>query len=74
MRRPPPVLKSVDQDIYLVPERDTDALAHKLGQLADQPHRWAEMGLAGRRRIEEAFDIEKLVDRLVELYQQLIGR
>lgn len=57
---------------YLVPERDVDALADKLAQLIDHPETWESMGRAGRALVEEQFDIDKLNDRLVEIYQRLI--
>lgn len=58
---------------FLVPERDVDALADKLEYLIAHPERWPEMGRAGRAYIEECYDINKLNDRLVEIYQQLIS-
>jgi len=33
---------------------------------------WPEMGRAGRRFVEEHFDIEKLNRRLVEIYEGLL--
>ena len=54
---------------FLVPERDVAALADRLAALADHPERWAEMGRAGRARIEAEFDAEKLNDRLEVLYR-----
>ncbi len=57
---------------FLVPERDVEALTEKLIYLLQHPERWAEMGLAGRLRIEQQHDINQLNDRLVELYQSLI--
>ncbi|NER33279.1 MAG: colanic acid biosynthesis glycosyltransferase WcaL [Oscillatoria sp. SIO1A7] len=58
---------------FLVPERDVDALADKLEYLIGHSERWPEMGRAGRAYIEECYDINKLNDRLVEIYQQLIS-
>lgn len=57
---------------FLVPERDVEALTEKLGDLIEHPERWADMGRAGRSFIEEHYHIDKLNDRLVELYQSLI--
>lgn len=56
----------------LVPERDVEALVEKLGDLMQHPDRWAEMGHAGRICVETHFDLDKLNDRLVELYQELL--
>ena len=35
---------------------------------------WAEMGLAGRRKVEAEFEIESLNDELLELYKGLVGK
>lgn len=56
----------------LVPERDVEALVEKLGHLMQHPDRWAEMGHAGRTCVETHFDLDKLNDRLVDLYQELL--
>ena len=56
---------------YLVPERDVDALADKLGALLSQPEQWPAMGRAGRDHIAAEFDIEKLNDRLERLLKEL---
>lgn len=57
---------------FLVPERDVDALIEKLEYLIEHSEIWQEMGSAGRRYVEENYDIRKLNDRLVEIYQKLI--
>jgi len=54
---------------FLVPERDVDALAERLGYLIEHPEIWPEMGRAGRAYVEANYDINKLNDRLVEIYQ-----
>ena len=56
---------------YLVPERDADALADRILDLARHPERWAAMGTAGRAIVESEFDTRKLGDDLVELYRGL---
>ena len=53
---------------FLVPERDVDTLAEKCEYLISHPQRRAEMGRAGRKFIEENFEISKLNRELVELY------
>jgi len=57
----------------LVPERDVDSLANSLAYLIDHPQIWAEMGLSGRQIVEERFNINKLNDNLVELYDRLVN-
>lgn len=57
----------------LVPERDSAALAERLIEIIDHPERWARMREAARRRIEAEYDIERLNDELVALYQSVRG-
>lgn len=59
---------------FLVPPEDADRLAERLEYLATHPTRWAEMGLAGRKHIEENFDVSMLNDGLVRIYEQLLSR
>lgn len=58
---------------FLAPERDQEALTTKLRALVDAPERWPAMGRAGRAKVEAEFDIERLNDELVSLYQTLLG-
>jgi colanic acid/amylovoran biosynthesis glycosyltransferase len=57
---------------FLVPERDVNGLAEKLKYLIEHQEIWPDMGKAGRRYVEENYDIHKLNDRLVRLYRQLL--
>jgi colanic acid/amylovoran biosynthesis glycosyltransferase len=56
---------------FLVPERDVQAMTDRLAYLIDHPEEWESMGRAGRKKIEDDFDNEKINDYLVELYQQI---
>jgi colanic acid/amylovoran biosynthesis glycosyltransferase len=67
-----PELVEDDVSGFLVPERDVDALADRLVYLIDHPGLWASMGRAGRRRIEAGYDIDKLNDELLGLYEGLV--
>ncbi len=58
---------------FLVPERDVDALAEKLGYLIEHPEIWPQMGKAGRAYVEKNYDINKLSDRLVEIYSKVLA-
>lgn len=58
---------------FLVPEGDVDALAEKLAYTIEHPELWTQMSNAGRAIVEESYDLHKLNDRLVEIYQQLIA-
>ncbi len=57
---------------FLVPERDVYTLAEKLTYLIEHPKVWPKMGRAGRAYVEANYDINKLNDRLVEIYQELL--
>lgn len=57
---------------FLVPEKDVEALAEKLTYLIEHPHLWPQMGQAGRAYVEEHYDINKLNNKLVEIYQKLL--
>lgn len=58
---------------YLVPERDVAAIAAKLIDLIEQSDRWQAMGQAGRIKVEQMYDINKLSDELVEIYQSVLS-
>ena len=57
---------------FLVPERDVDALVERLANLLENPEQQLEMGIAGRRRVEEHYNICRLNERLISLYEQLL--
>jgi colanic acid/amylovoran biosynthesis glycosyltransferase len=57
---------------FLVPQRDVDALAEKLCYLIEHPEIWAQMGRAGCAHVKANYDINKLNDQLVELYEQIL--
>ncbi len=59
---------------FLVPERDGNAIAQKLTYLIEHPEVWEGMGKAGRMRVEEKYDRNKLNDELVEIYQQMLEK
>ncbi|WP_347275219.1 glycosyltransferase [Candidatus Kuenenia sp.] len=58
---------------FLVPERDVDSLAERLMYLIGHQEIWAEMGKAGRKYVAENYDVNKLNDQLLELYQRLLN-
>ncbi|KAB8320512.1 colanic acid biosynthesis glycosyltransferase WcaL [Tolypothrix campylonemoides VB511288] len=57
---------------FLVPERDADAIAEKLHYFIEHPEVWEQMGRAGRVYVAEHYDINRLNDELVEIYQQVV--
>jgi colanic acid/amylovoran biosynthesis glycosyltransferase len=57
---------------FLVPERNADAIADRLIYLIEHPERWAAMGRAGRAFVEQHYNLNRLNDTLVNLYQSLL--
>lgn len=57
----------------LVPARDPEALADAVLTLWHDPERGRRMGLAGRRRVEEHFEIRRAVARYEELYREVLA-
>lgn len=57
---------------WLVPARQTGPLAEKMIDLLSHSEQAAHMGAAGRRRVQELFDIRKVVERQVNIYHRLL--
>jgi colanic acid/amylovoran biosynthesis glycosyltransferase len=57
---------------FLVPEKDSGALAERLELLINHPEIWEPMGRAGRQHIEEEFNIVKQAEKLEEIYDSLL--
>jgi len=53
---------------YLVPEKNVDSLAERLEYLIEHPEIWPEMGRAGRKFVEEKYDIRNLNQQLEKIY------
>jgi colanic acid/amylovoran/stewartan biosynthesis glycosyltransferase WcaL/AmsK/CpsK len=70
---------SVDQIVedgisgFLVPPGDVAALRRGLTDLMDSAAKRADMGRRGRCHVEQHYDIDRLNDRLVNLYQELLA-
>lgn len=58
---------------FLVPECDADAIAARLLELAGRPEIWPALGAAGRRRVEADYDMERLNDELVRIYERVLA-
>jgi colanic acid/amylovoran biosynthesis glycosyltransferase len=56
----------------MVEERDVDGLAKAMATLARKPERWPAMGAAGRRLIEDRFEISKETGKLEGVYAELL--
>lgn len=57
---------------FLVPEKDVTALAEKLKYLIEHPETRNKMGKAGRQHIDEKYNIHKLNQKLVTIYENLL--
>ena len=58
---------------FLVPARDTQALAAKLALLASDPALRETMGTEARERVLRRYAVERLVADVDELYRELLG-
>lgn len=63
-----------DKTGFIVAPGDPDQLAHNITILLNNPHLAENMGLAGKKRIEEVFSTEKMVRTYHELYVKTINR
>ncbi len=59
---------------FLVPERDVEALVERLNYLAAHPQLWPGLGRHGRSFVEAHYDIRKLNQGLIHIYEAAIGR
>ena len=57
---------------FLVPERDTDALAERLEYLIEHSEEWPPMGREGRRHVEMNYSIRKEIEKLENIYDALL--
>jgi glycosyltransferase involved in cell wall biosynthesis len=69
----PEIVRDGNEGI-LVPRGDADAEAGALLRLLDDPARSAAMGAAGRRRVEERYQLQRTIDSYFSLYQRVTGR
>lgn len=63
-----------DKSGFLVPEKDSEALAEKIIILLQNEQLRKEMGEAGRKFVEEKYDMAIIVKRLNELYSSFINK
>ena len=57
----------------LVPPKDVEAMATALIRLVDDSELQSRLGNAGRRHVERNYSVNNYVQRLDELYRQLLG-
>lgn len=58
----------------LVPPGDVRGLAEAICRLIEFPEQRRAMGTAARRRVEEAFSVDAMVDQYQDLYAEVLGR
>jgi len=58
---------------YLVPVKDSQALAEKIQLLVDHPDLRHEMGLASRKVAEQHFSLDTVIQDHLTIYQELIS-
>lgn len=58
---------------FLVPERDQEALAERIGALLDDRAMRHSMGARARALVEERFDLRRQTDLLEDLYDSVLG-
>ena len=57
---------------FLVPPEDTKSLSSAIINALSNPERLSEMGQAGQLHVDPAFRVETMVDKIDELYQELL--
>ncbi len=57
----------------VVPPGDPEALARAIQRLARHPRQRVAFGEAARRRIQEAFSLEQMLDQTERVYQEVLG-
>ena len=58
---------------FLVPENNSLELAKKIQYVIEHPEKWEGICFNARKKIEEEFEIGKTVERLEELFYQLLA-
>ena len=53
---------------FLVPEKDSKALAEKIEYLIGHAEAWEQMGIKGRNFVEKKYDMRILIKKLVDMY------
>jgi colanic acid/amylovoran biosynthesis glycosyltransferase len=78
-----PVISSYHADVpnvlvegksaFLAPERDVSTLTEHLVYLSDHPEVWPAMGQAGREYVAREHNIQRQVEKLESIYDQLVA-
>ncbi len=70
----PPEIVEDGREGYLLDPREPAAWARAIRRIAESPDRGVEMGLAGRRRVEQAFTVEHHVAAMLDVYERALAR
>ncbi|MEB3830097.1 glycosyltransferase family 4 protein [Phormidium sp. CCY1219] len=57
----------------LVPPDNADALAQALLKLIENPSLCQQFGIAGRQRLEQEFTVERMVQKTIAVYEEVLG-
>jgi colanic acid/amylovoran biosynthesis glycosyltransferase len=57
---------------FLVPEKDVDALYHRLKWLIENPQEWERMGKAGREHVMKNFSEDVYMGKIIERLESII--
>jgi glycosyltransferase involved in cell wall biosynthesis len=58
----------------LVKPKDPKAIAEKILWLLEHPGEARRMGVNGRKMVEEKFNLEKRIDKIIEIYEKVISK
>jgi colanic acid/amylovoran biosynthesis glycosyltransferase len=67
-----PEITVPDGSALLAPERDAVALSERIDELLSRPERWPEMARSGRAHVEAEFNIRTQVERMADVYDELL--
>lgn len=59
---------------FLVPQKNSKALAEKITYVVQHPEVWKTTGLAARQKIENEFEIKKSIRQLEQIFYTLLSR
>lgn len=63
-----------NKSAFLVPERNVEALAEKMTYLIEHPELWREMGIIGRKFVEDKYDMDVVMFKLDQYYKQIVKK
>ena len=58
----------------LVPPGEPAALADGIIRLLNEPEAWESMGAAGRARVESDYTVDKMIDRTLDVYKEVVPK